>query len=246
MVVAVTRPVHRVSKLTSALEAHGATVIGVPAIELCPPHSFAALDDCLARIEEYQWLVFTSAAATDVVGARLARIRGSSSPPASVRIAVVGSATAATTRAALGRVDFVGNADADALALAMPASPGDRVLFACGDRARDALSDRLKELGAIVDRVVTYRTQPIRASAIATTLQMHTVDAMIIASPSAASVVGAALESAALEFPLAVCIGHTTAEAASNAGFSVAAIAAAHTDEALVEATIHALTSHHS
>jgi uroporphyrinogen-III synthase len=242
--VAVTRPGERAAGLTAALEALGAEVLAAPAIAVAPPASYAALDAALAAAGRYDWLALTSAAAVDAVADRL-HAAGTTLPDPP-RVAAVGRATAAAARARLGRVDLVPALHAaDGLADALPAARGARVLFPCADRARDALPSVLRARGATVDRVVAYRTvdaPPEALAAVAACAAAGTLDAVVVASPSAAGALARACGGDAARLR-AVCIGPTTADACRALGVPVAGVAAEPTDAALVAAVVHLVTS---
>ena len=59
--VLVTRAAHQASELASALSDLGADVLVQPAIEIAPPADWAPVDAALARIDEFDWIVFSSA-----------------------------------------------------------------------------------------------------------------------------------------------------------------------------------------
>ena len=58
--VIVTRARAQASALTKKLEAQGAKVIEAPAIKIVPAADYAPLDNAIANINDYKWLVFTS------------------------------------------------------------------------------------------------------------------------------------------------------------------------------------------
>jgi uroporphyrinogen-III synthase len=239
--VAVTRPRERAAALVHALEALGASVLAAPAISVAPPESWDALDDALVRLLDFDWLALTSVSAVDAVAARLAL---HDALPALPHVAVVGAATARAAQTRLGRVDCVPALHtADGLADALPRPRGTRVLFPAADRARDALPTVLRARGAIVERVVAYRTLPAPPDALADCAahaSAGTLDAVLLASPSAAQAMaracGAALRASDVRAPLLVCIGPATARACEGLGLRVAAVAAQPSDEALVRA----------
>lgn len=244
--VAVTRPRERAAALVGALEALGAEVLAAPAIAVTPPASYDALDAALAALADYDWLALTSVAAVDAVAARLGALGMPHAPRPPLRIAAVGEATARAARAQLGRVDLVPAVHAaDGLADAMPGVRGARVLFPCADRARDVLPTVLRTRGAHVHRVVAYRTEDAPADALAP-LARHAaagaLDAILVASPSAAVAVARACGGTVHQVRT-VCIGPTTADACRALALTVAAVAAAPTDAALVDALLAALAS---
>jgi uroporphyrinogen-III synthase len=240
--VAVTRPDDRAEGVSALLAALGATVIAHPAIAVRPPASWDALDACLARLADYDWVALTSAAAARAFAERLAVTAGTAALTLGrTRVAVVGPATERAARSLLGRVDLAPTEHtAEGLAAALPEPAGARVLFPCADRARDALPDALRAAGAHVDRAVAYRTLPADLSALAGECVAGAVDAVLLASPSAAESLARALAGRPARAAL-ICIGPTTADAARRLGLSVAEVAEAPTDEALVAATCRCL-----
>ena len=245
-VVAVTRPVERAAALCSALEALGATVIACPAIAVAPPTSYDALDEALGRLATYDWLALTSVAAVDAVADRLAARGGD--PRASLgtrpRVAAVGAATADAARARLGRCDLVPTRHtADGLVAAWPRPAGALVLFPCADRARDALPVGLRGRGARVECVVAYRTVAVddALNDVARRASDGEVDAVLLASPSAAQALARALGRAGARAPALVCIGPATAQACRDLGLAVSSVAASPSDDGLVAATLACL-----
>jgi Tol biopolymer transport system component len=63
----VTRTREQAATLAALLGEAGAEVIECPAIRIAPPESLAPLDDALARLETYDWLVLTSVNGVDQV-----------------------------------------------------------------------------------------------------------------------------------------------------------------------------------
>ena len=58
--VVVTRPKEQSYEFISDLENMGANVISFPTIEVRPPRSYKALDNAINKIEQYDWIIFTS------------------------------------------------------------------------------------------------------------------------------------------------------------------------------------------
>ena len=71
--VLITRSPHQASALADQLGALGADPILIPTIELADPTTFAPLDDALAHLDHFHWLLFTSANAVEAFTKRLAR-----------------------------------------------------------------------------------------------------------------------------------------------------------------------------
>jgi len=121
--IVVTHPADRDDALATRLRALGAVVLSAPSIAfaVARPDEPSPLDDHLARLEAYDWLIFTSATAVQAVVDRPAwtappRLAASSAADSSAaasrrpRVAVVGMATAAACRRAGIDVALVGDA----------------------------------------------------------------------------------------------------------------------------------------
>ena len=62
LTIAVTRSREQADKLIARLESLGATVYHCAAVAIAPLEDFAELDAVLARLEAYDWVIFTSCA----------------------------------------------------------------------------------------------------------------------------------------------------------------------------------------
>ncbi|NEO28225.1 MAG: uroporphyrinogen-III C-methyltransferase, partial [Kamptonema sp. SIO4C4] len=59
--ILVTRAAQQSSRFSQLLEAEGARVLEMPALEIKPPSSWQALDDAIAELPTFSWLLLTSA-----------------------------------------------------------------------------------------------------------------------------------------------------------------------------------------
>jgi uroporphyrinogen-III synthase len=222
--VIVTR--ERPGELASLLEARGATVVHVPLIEVLEPLDAGdALARELDRLDEFDWLVVTSPAGAERVGAAAA-------VTPSVRLAVVGTATADALAAAAGRaVDVVPATQRSQTLLeelCEVASPPQRFLVAQADRAGDTLAAGLRRAGHEVSSVVAYRTVLRTPDPVA----IGEADAVLFASGSAAQAWFDAFGDVVP--PIVVSIGPTTSAVARELGLKVTSTAADHSLDGLV------------
>ncbi|MGD0982331.1 MAG: uroporphyrinogen-III synthase [Acidimicrobiales bacterium] len=213
----------------------GARVLEVPVIEIADPlDQGAALLRAISRIEEFEWVVFTSANAVE----RCWRHLGGGRALGGVKVAAIGDATAA----ALAGHDVVADlvperfvAESLVEVFPDPVRPGEaQVLLPCAADARDVLPNGLRDKGWRVEVVEAYRT--VRPTLDAYDFaSLEDADAVTFTSPST---VNGFLElaGAALVPPVVACIGPVTARAALKAGLSVDIVAAVHTVEGLVGA----------
>ncbi len=237
--VVVTRTPGQASKLSHRLAAQGATVVGLPTIEVVDPlDGGAALRAELSSLEPGDWLVLTSAnGASRVLGA-LHDVRDL----AGVRLAVVGPGTASVLADAGLRVDLVPQRYvAEGLLAEFPDPPADggRVLLARAQVARDVLPDGLAERGWQVDVVDAYRTVPATLDP-DTLQQARQADAITFTSASSVRNFVAAAGLDALP-PTVVTIGPITSAAAAELGVHVDAEADPHDLDGLVGALVGAL-----
>ncbi|MFT4297188.1 MAG: uroporphyrinogen-III synthase [Micropruina sp.] len=181
----------------------------------------------------YDWLVLTSA--RTLVALRELGIDLAAVLPEGTKVAAVGPATATAARDAGLRVDLVptsGSGGAD-LAASFPDEPG-RVLVPGAADPAPGLDAGLAARGLQVDRVAVYRTDA--ADSIDDAIRLgwpDGFDAFVVTAPS---VVRAAAELLGSPGPTVVALGETSAAAARDAGFTVAATAAEATPAGLVNA----------
>jgi uroporphyrinogen-III synthase len=226
-------------ELMDGLASLGAVASETPLIELRPPSDRQPLDEALHGLARYEWLVFTSANAVEAVSTRMAAL--GVGLPAGLSLASVGPATTLAVHAAWpgARVSVEPAGDFRAAGLVAAFDPaavhGRRVLLPVSDRAAETVSRGLAERGAVVERVVAYRTVSADGGqSLAETLRGG-VDVAVFASPSAVEAFAAFAGAAGRGVPAAV-IGPTTAEAARAAGLTVLAVAQPATVEGLLTA----------
>lgn len=225
--VLVTRQPEQAAGLADALLREGAHVVEVPLIEIAPPADPATLREAVARLADYDWLVFTSANAVRAFAIELS----GSALPKTLRIATVGPSTsdavtdslAGATVALTPEQDF--RAEGLLAAFAGQHLQDQRVLIPASARARDTLASGLTARGARVEVVTAYRTlTPAEAPRRLAAALAEGVDVVTLASPSAVEgFVGSCPPGTA--WPRAIVFGPVTEAAARKAGLEVAAVA---------------------
>ena len=228
--IVVTRAAGQAAETARLLEAEGARVIPFPTIVIRALSDSTAIRAALAGLEDYRWLLFTSANAVRCFWAALfARGRDSRGLGRNIRVAAVGSATAEALREQGICADFMPEtATAESLArglvaLCGPSLAGMRVLLPRAKKAGDALPGILAAHGAIPDILPIYETVPApsRARKVLDGLEAGEVDCVIFTS---ASTVVHFLEQIPAETLLRyssvrlACIGPLTAETLAAAG----------------------------
>ena len=158
--ILVTRARHQAGQLSEKLRALGAEVVEIPAIEIVPPESYAALDEALGNLSQYQWLIVTSANGVAALAGRLALAGVGVGDFGHLKIAAVGSATERALeklglKVAVTPQEYVAESLVEALGEQVD---GKHVLLARAAVARDVIPDALRAWGARVDVVDAYRT----------------------------------------------------------------------------------------
>lgn len=228
--VLITRAAHQAEKLSDGLRALGAEPVEVPMLEIRPPENLAPLDNALQRLNEYDWLILTSANTVRTLAVRAAELGIDLTHYAQSKVAVIGSATAETARSVGFRVDlmpdtFVAESLADKLA---NEAQGKRFLLARASDAREVIPGVLRRAGATVDIVEAYRnTLPDQASKLLRSALAKRIDAATFSSSSGVTHLAVAAKDAGIAFPLAgvaaVSIGPVTSRTLRQMGWEPAA-----------------------
>jgi uroporphyrinogen-III synthase len=252
--VAVTRAETQLGAARQLFEAAGAQVVDLPALEVTPPDTWGALDDALAELEDFHWLVFSSANGVEAVEQRLRR-RGSglAHRPTALRIAAVGRKTAARLEELGAAADFVPPAFvADSLLEHFPVSGwGLRLLIPrVQSGGRTLLAEAFAAAGARVVEVPAYETRcpsGLPSSALAA-LEREQLDAITFSSGKTVSHTARLLEAAfgegwleRLRSVAIVSIGPQTSDRCLGCLGRVDAEADPHDLVGLVEACVRAL-----
>lgn len=230
--VLVTRAEEDIEAWSERLESAGALPIGLPCIRseaIDDPTLGAAI---AAELERSDWLVFTSRRGVEAY----ARLHPAALPR-SVRVAVVGTATAAAAKELVGRADLLseaGTAASLARALAERVAPGTRVLVALAENAGTTLEEAIEAAGARCVRVDVYRTVPMPPLQTKHPLSALGADNVLLASPSA---VTGFVNQVSLDVTADIyTIGPSTTAAAEAAGLEVKAQAEYPSLDGLMEA----------
>ena len=219
--IVVTRAATQAKSLAALIRQRGGIPLLYPCIHIAPVADPATLDNCLRRLEDFDWLAFTSSNAVRALQGRCAA--GRIQPDlAQLRVAAVGAQTNAALRLWLGQeADFAPDeASAAALARTLPLAKGARLLLPQSDRANPATAEILRARGASIAAVSAYRTLAGSGGVdLEALLSRGEVDALTFASPSAITFcLRRCRHPKILDLP-AACMGEATAAAATQAGF---------------------------
>lgn len=220
--VVVTRSEESDGPLSKELRSLGLQVLVWAAVRVVPADT-AQLDEALTRAESFDWILFTSRHAVAAVTSRLPK------PPAGLRTAAVGRATASVLQQHGWPVDMLpGEPSAAGLVAAFAqagSAAGARMLYPASSRALPTLAAGLLQLGAQVSTVEAYRTVSGNALDIEdcrSWIARRGVGAVTFASPSAVAELEDALGredfAQLLAAAPAIAIGPTTARALAERG----------------------------
>ncbi|MBM5816371.1 MAG: uroporphyrinogen-III synthase [Cyanobacteria bacterium K_Offshore_surface_m2_239] len=161
--IAVTRAEGQLGAARRLFEEAGARILDLPALVVGPPDDWGPLDEALRDLDQFHWVIFSSANGVDGLQERLRRRGGDlARPPGGLRIAAVGRRTAEQLDALGVRVDFVpARFTADALIDEFPVSAWGLHLLAprVQSGGRTLLAEAFSAAGARVVEVPAYETR---------------------------------------------------------------------------------------
>ncbi|HEV3007100.1 MAG TPA: uroporphyrinogen-III C-methyltransferase [Pirellulales bacterium] len=241
--VLVTRPSEQTASLGERLCDLGADVLVQPAIEIGPPDDWAPVDGTLARLAEFDWLVFSSGNGVRYLLDRLCQQHGDLRRLGRVQLAAIGPGTAEALADYKLRPDTVPDeyrAEALAESLAVDA-PGKRFLLARASRGREVLAEQLRAAGGQVEQVVVYtsRDVPVPDPEIASALTAGKIDWVTVTSSAIARSLSA-MFGEQLRLTRLASISPITSAVLRELGFEPAAEAAEYTMAGIVEAILAA------
>ena len=249
--VIITRAREQAAEFAAELERYGARVVECPTIEIVEPESYAPLDEAIANLFGYDWVVFTSANGVEHFLRRLRAGGLDVEELDELRVCAVGPATADALRDARVHVDVVPERfQAEGVYEALESFVGGagglarlNFLLPRAAAARDYLPRALEAAGARVDVVAAYRTarpettDRARAEAL---LVGGGVDCVTFTSASTVANFARLFDTRDLAPVLAgvavACIGEVTARAAADHGLRPEVVPAESTARALARA----------
>lgn len=231
--VVITRARAQAAEFAAELERYGARVVACPTIEIVEPESYEPLDQAIASLSLYDWLIFTSVNGVDHFLRRLEMSGRETSELDEISVCAIGEATALSLREAHIHVDVVPDEfKAEGVFAALElffGGPenlrGQRFLIPRAAVARDYLPRALREAGAQVEVVAAYRTvqpQSAERGRVAAMLAGGAVDCLTFTSSSTVINFAQLFETTNLRELLkgvtVACIGDITANTAAEYG----------------------------
>ncbi len=245
--VVVTRARAQASSLSQHIRDEGGEAIEFPSIEIVKQEDLSALYVAFGRLEEYSWIVFTSVNAVDIYfnelrdrGIDIRDLKG-------ISICAIGPATAARLTDRGLKVDLIpGEYRAEGIiaGLGQYIKPQDRILLPRALGAREILPVSLRDMGAVVDEVIIYRSET--TARIDAALRQDLIDGncdyiTFTSSSTVTNFVNIIGQGNVIPMNAGVkvaCIGPITARTAEEYGFRVDVMPDRYTIEALVDAII--------
>ena len=241
--IVVTRAPDQAAEFSERLIALGADAIELPVIDIQPPEDPTRLDQALATLSSYDWLIFTS-----VNGVRFFLDRLDRSPhdlrQLKASICAIGPATRQAIESLHLKVDLMPEqyvAESLVAAFATSALGGKRILLPRAAVARDLIPTELAKRGAQVDVVEAYRNV-IPADAAARAREIfsapHKPDWITFTSSSTVKNCLAIAGRESLEGIRLASIGPVTSATAREQGLKIDAEAKQFTLDGLIEAIV--------
>ena len=240
--VLVTRTRQQASTLCQLLSQEGAWPLELPTIVIEPVEDLSDLDEALARLSAYRWVLFTSANAVGLFFARLRTLGRDARAFGEAQICAIGTGTGSALEAQGLRPDYVPPefiSEALLKGLRDRLTPGDRLLLPRALEGREVLAEGLRAAGALVEEVPLYRAAPPSDLADrARKLLQEGVDVATFTGSSTVRNLATLLDGdlKALRSAVVACIGPVTAETAQELGLQVDVVAQEYTVPGLVEA----------
>lgn len=226
--------------LAEQLEELGAEVDELPVIKFEPPPDYAALDRAIAKLDSFDWIVFTSANGVEWFVRRLEQLGLDVRAMGDARLCAIGPKTAATLRGLRLKVDYVPSEYvSEAVVREFPEDvAGKRVLIPRALEAREELPAGLQARGAKVTVAAAYMT--VTDDSQAQTLRQRLRERVDIITFTSASTVNSFFaligDTKLPDDVVAACIGPITAEAARKHGLANIVVASEYTIDGIVEA----------
>ncbi len=243
--IVLTRAKPQAQEFSQLLAAYGAEPIEAPTIQIVPPASWRRIDQAVARLGEYHWLIFTSVNGVKPFMDRLHAAHKDSRALAQLRVCAIGPRTGEALAQYGVMPDLVPKEfQAEGLLAALEEEDlrGKKVLIPRAEVAREILPEQLRQRGAEVDVVAVYRTLAPAADLgrLTEEIEAGKVHAVTFTSSSTVrnfvEMVGGVDEARRLARKTTIgCIGPITAQQAEDLGLTVAIVPPENTVSALAQ-----------
>ena len=236
--ILITRPRAQADGFADKLRSAGFEPIYFPVIEIKPVEDNVALERALSKMNCYEWIVFTSVNAVDVVFNQFPSLNWSDS----IRVAAIGPKTANALKTHRVAPDFVPEEYvAEAILPGLGDLRGKWVLMPRAEIARKELPEAICNAGGVPHEITVYKTLPAQPDRHGLEALRAGVDVVTFTSASTVeNFVAIARQNNLDPFnlrnnPLVACIGPITEQAARQAGFEKIVVAKEYTTDGLLQ-----------
>ena len=244
MKILITRPRAQADNFAEQLRSAGFEPVYFPVIEIRPIEDNIALERALQKLNCYEWVVFTSVNAVDILFDRFSSLfKGQE---LSVKFAAIGPKTADALRVRGVTPHFVPEEYvAEAILPGLGDLCGKWVLLPRAEIAREALPQAIFHAGGIPHEISVYKTIPAQPDPDGLAALKSGVDVVTLTSPSIVRNFVAVCRQYGLDplnlpnNPHFACIGPITEQAAREEGLTNLVMANEYTTEGLTEVISH-------
>jgi len=243
MRILITRASEQVGEFSTLLKDYGAEVVAFPTIEIASPEYWQPLDDAIARLSTYDWVIFTSVNGVRFFVQRLKEQGVTRAALAGKKICAIGPRTQKELEKMGLTITFMPTeyrAEAVAGGLTRMGIQGKRILLPRAREARRILPDALREAGALVDEVEAYcAVKPAQGKASLEAILKKGVDVVVFTSSSTVrNFMELLSDKTALKGIKVAVIGPITAETVRNCGLEPHIAPQEYTIPSLVQAIV--------
>ncbi len=251
--VLITRPRSQSNSFAEKLRFAGFEPIFFPVIEIRAIENNPPLDKALQRLNCYEWVVFTSVNAVDIVFDKLPSAKEyiekkeNNSLFSVVKVAAIGPKTAEALQARGAMPDFVPDKYiAESILVGLGDLRGKWVLLPRAEIARKTLPEAIVNAGGTAHEIAVYKTLPVQPDPEGLATLKSGVDWITFTSPSTVQNFVQVISQQNMNpfhltgNPKVACIGPITERAAREEGFKVDLVAEKYTTEGLINALSNA------
>jgi uroporphyrinogen III methyltransferase/synthase len=237
MKVLITRPRSQADDFADKLRAAGFEPTYFPVIEIQPIENNLALQRALSKLGCYEWIVFTSTNAVDVVLDQFPSVSWSE-----IKTAAVGPKTAQALKSRGIEPNFIPDEYvAEAILPGLGDLIGKWVLLPRAEIARKELPEAIFDGGGVPHEITVYKTIPVAPDTESVQALRSGVDVVTFTSASTVENFVAIARKNNLDplnlpnQPVFACIGPLTEAAAQQAGFDTIIVANEYTTDGLIQ-----------
>ncbi len=235
--VLITRARSQTDEFADKLRAEGFDPVYFPVIEIKPIENNIALERALSGLGCYEWVIFTSANAVEVVLDQFPSVDWND-----VKRAAVGPKTAAALKSHGIEPDYIPEEYvAEAILPGLGDLVGKWILLPRAEIARKELPEAIFNAGGVPHEITVYQTVPAAPDAESLETLRSGVDVVTFTSASTVENFVAVARQNQLDplslpnNPYIACIGPVTAQTAQDAGFTNLLVANEYTTDGLLE-----------